>query len=484
MNSASEWAIVLPSGRRLFVAKSETPWTGEHYSLYSLREGAMKAKAVKSSAGVANAKSLTAARIQAFLWLTYDSQYRARRCELSYIIENRWCKYGDMMSWYDTQFDAQMNEGDKSDNVDAFANKTTEPQGARTAKEGETMSIAITKEPVAAALPEQRLKEIEYEIHFHVTHAAGHLLEVGRCLNAAKDEGLVSHGQWEEWVEKYAGVGVRTAQRMMAAAREVAADSPLARLEFSKVRALLALPAGEREEFAEEHNADSASVRELEAAIKAKQEAERRANELESAIAARDSHYAKTQAELAKKLNAVETQAASAKRDAQVYLEDKRALEREEENLHDQLRLRRADIDRLKTELNNAMTNGTSDGISAKAQAKIDAMQAELDAQEAEIERQAKLRAEAQAELLRARSQAARGETGECAGEQFTADDLGAAARLFIGRAAVLPHMAAQLASMPENERRAYRQYIDMLADWCESSRAALDTIEAGVIDG
>lgn len=361
----------------------------------------------------------------------------------------------------------------KSDNVDAFTDRHAEPLGVSTEKEGETMSNAITKETVAAALPTQRLKEIEYEIHFHVTHAAGHLLEVGRCLNAAKDEGLVPHGQWELWVEQNAGVGVRTAQRMMAAAREIAADSPLARLEFSKVRALLALPAGEREEFAEEHNADSASVRELEAAIKAKQEAERRLKEVEDSreVALKEKTQAMRQAD-------------AAKRDAQVYLEDKRALEREEENLHDQLRLRRADIDRLKGELDNAMTNGISDGISTEAQAKIDALQAELEAQEAEIERQAKLRAEAQAELLRARSQAARGETGESAGEQFTADDLGAAARLFIGRAAVLPHMAAQLAAMPENERRAYRQYIDMLADWCESSRAALDTIEAGVIDG
>lgn len=361
----------------------------------------------------------------------------------------------------------------KSDNVDAFADETTEPRGTTTAKEGETMSNAITKETMAALLPAQRLQEIEFEIHFHITHAAGHLLEVGRCLNTAKDEGLVPHGQWEAWVEQNAGVGVRTAQRIMAAAREVAADSPLAQLEFSKVRALLALPAGEREEFAAEHNADSASVRELEAAIKAKQDAERRLKEVEHG---RDAALKETAQAM--------RQADAAKRDAQVYLEDKRALEREEENLRDQLRLRRADVDRLKAELDNAMTNGTSDGISAEAQAKIDALQAELETQEAEIERQAKLRAEAQAELLRARSQAARGETSESTGEQFTADDLGAAARLFIGRAAVLPHMAAQLASMPESEHRAYRQYIDMLADWCESSRAALDTIEAGVIDG
>ena len=210
-----EWAMVQPSGLRLFVAESETPWPGEHYSLYSLRQGATKAKAMKSSAGVANAKSLTAARIQAFLWLTYNSQYRANCHEWSYIIQSRWCNYGDMMSWFDTA----MDERDKNDNVDAFADKATEPQGASAEKESETMSHAMTKETVAAVLPAQRLQEIEYEIHFHVTHAAGHLLEVGRCLNAAKDEGLVPHGQWESWVEQNAGVGVRTAQRMMAAAR-------------------------------------------------------------------------------------------------------------------------------------------------------------------------------------------------------------------------------------------------------------------------
>lgn len=99
--------------------------------------------------------------------------------------------------------------------------------------------------------------------------AAENLLEVGRLLNAAKAEGLVPHGEWTAWVQEHAAMSERVAQRWMQAAREIPAGSPLAALGATKIRALLTLPAGEREEVAEQIGAASATSAEVEARVRA-----------------------------------------------------------------------------------------------------------------------------------------------------------------------------------------------------------------------
>ena len=56
-----------------------------------------------------------------------------------------------------------------------------------------------------------RRREIEVHIEAHRDAAAGNLLEVGRWLNAAKDENVVPHGEWTAWVAEHAALGERTA---------------------------------------------------------------------------------------------------------------------------------------------------------------------------------------------------------------------------------------------------------------------------------
>lgn len=114
-----------------------------------------------------------------------------------------------------------------------------------------------------------RRAQIEMRIEMHRDAAAGSLLEVGRQLNAAKDEGVVPHGQWTAWVEQHAWMNERTAQKWMQAARELPPGSPLERLGISKIQSLMALPAAEREEFAEKIDAQNLSSREVDAAVKA-----------------------------------------------------------------------------------------------------------------------------------------------------------------------------------------------------------------------
>lgn len=100
------------------------------------------------------------------------------------------------------------------------------------------------------------------------------MLAIGELLNEAKEAHLVDHGHWQDWVAMHTGLTVRSAQRVMRAAREIPKTSTLSLLDFSKVSALLAVPAEEREEFAQEVGAESLSVRQLEEAVKARKAAE------------------------------------------------------------------------------------------------------------------------------------------------------------------------------------------------------------------
>lgn len=127
------------------------------------------------------------------------------------------------------------------------------------------------------------LDQIEMRIRDHRERFTLSLLEIGRCLNEAKEAKLVSHGHWQEWVAVNTGFTVRAAQRVMLAAREIPKTSTLTLLDFSKIAPLLALPAEEREAFAADVDAQKMSVRQLDAAVREKLAAEQRAKEAEQA---------------------------------------------------------------------------------------------------------------------------------------------------------------------------------------------------------
>lgn len=131
--------------------------------------------------------------------------------------------------------------------------------------------------------PQQQvhLDQLELRIRDQRERFTQGLLEVGRCLNEAKDAEIVPHGYWVDWVAANTGLNIRSAQRLMRAAREIPKTSALSLLDFSKVSALLALPAEEREEFARDADAEHATLRQLEQAIREKKEAEQRAEAAE-----------------------------------------------------------------------------------------------------------------------------------------------------------------------------------------------------------
>lgn len=152
-----------------------------------------------------------------------------------------------------------------------------------------SMMIPMTEEQLTALSASVRvgldqgqrthLDQLELRIQDHRDRVALGLMEIGRCLNEAKDAGLVPHGCWQQWVAAQTGLNPRTAQRVMRAAREVPKTSALTHLDFGKINALLALPAEEREEFAAVTDAEHKTLRQLEEAIRANKDLKRQLKE-------------------------------------------------------------------------------------------------------------------------------------------------------------------------------------------------------------
>lgn len=97
------------------------------------------------------------------------------------------------------------------------------------------------------------------------------ILTIGRCLIEAK--GMLPHGEWLPWLNERVEFSERTARNFMRLAREWTNRQTLADLGASKALTLLALPPEEREQFMDENNVIDMSARQLEQAIKERDEA-------------------------------------------------------------------------------------------------------------------------------------------------------------------------------------------------------------------
>ena len=103
------------------------------------------------------------------------------------------------------------------------------------------------------------------------------ILTIGRCLIEAKD--MLPHGEWLPWLNERVEFSERTARNFMRLAREWTNRQTLADLGASKALTLLALPPEEREQFMEDHNVIDMSARQLEQAIRERDEARKAAEE-------------------------------------------------------------------------------------------------------------------------------------------------------------------------------------------------------------
>lgn len=117
-----------------------------------------------------------------------------------------------------------------------------------------------------------------------------YVVEIGRRLVEAKE--VLPHGQWAEWLKTEVEFSQRTANNYMRLYEEYSTpqqslfgaqveSQTFAKLPYSKALALIAIPDDEREEFAAEVHAEDLSVKELQAAIEARNKAQQLADERE-----------------------------------------------------------------------------------------------------------------------------------------------------------------------------------------------------------
>lgn len=106
------------------------------------------------------------------------------------------------------------------------------------------------------------------------------ILTIGRCLIEAKD--MLPHGEWKDWLADRVEFSERAAQRFMRLAREWSNPTALSDLGATKALTLLALPAEERERFMEDNNVIDMTTRQLEQAIKERDEARKAAEEAQA----------------------------------------------------------------------------------------------------------------------------------------------------------------------------------------------------------
>lgn len=105
------------------------------------------------------------------------------------------------------------------------------------------------------------------------------ILKIGQRLIEAKT--MLSHGEWLSWLSEQVELSERAAQRFMRLAREWSNPTALSDLGATKALTLLALPPEEREQFISEHhtvNGEEKTVidmtsRELEQAVRERDEA-------------------------------------------------------------------------------------------------------------------------------------------------------------------------------------------------------------------
>ena len=153
------------------------------------------------------------------------------------------------------------------------------------------------------------------------------ILTIGRCLIEAKD--MLPHGEWKNWLVDRVEFSERSAQRLMRLAREWSNPTTLSDLGASKALSLLALPPEEREQFVAENNVIDMSARQLEQAIKERDEAHKAAEQARAEAATAEQARAK----MAEDMGLLKARLNGAQADRENAVRDVARLEKELEEL-------------------------------------------------------------------------------------------------------------------------------------------------------
>ena len=156
----------------------------------------------------------------------------------------------------------------------------------------EDFGLSIPTPPVEVAVPPRTVETVTLEIRTLQRQAQqimlGYAVEIGRRLEEVK--AILPHGQWGESLKNEVDYSQSTANNFMRIYREYGAaqqsifggetkSQAFANLTYTKALRLLAIPnEEEREQFIAEHDVESMSNRELDKALKEREEAQEAAN--------------------------------------------------------------------------------------------------------------------------------------------------------------------------------------------------------------
>lgn len=291
------------------------------------------------------------------------------------------------------------------------------------------------------------LEQIESEIKAHSQYVTASIIAIGNALIEAK--GQLVHGDWEGWLTNRVNFSQRTANNFMRIAREISAGSSLSALPYTKVLALLDIPAEQREQAAVELEADTRSAAALKKAIADRKKAEEAAKEAE--------RKAEAQSRAAARANDLYEQLSGKFSDVQAQLEAAK------DHRPDVVEIEKppADYEDLKAKAEQ------SEAFKRRAE------QAERYAEQQEA-------AYKQAQSSARRMQAEQAEhAANDENEPYSPQKMGEAVRAFMGAMGGIPNMSAYFFGLPAGKLEAYRPWLEMMRSWVAGAEQALSQKEA-----
>ena len=315
------------------------------------------------------------------------------------------------------------------------------------------------------------LEEMKAGIRIRMRNMVNNALEIGIDLMEVKE--ACRHGEWMPFLREI-GISASSAANYMRIAKEVSADSAMARLPYTKILALLSAPAEEREELAAAaEDMSAAEIRRLteerNRAAEAANTETMRADQAEEALRkseadAKDIYD--TNAHLRTEIQTLQVKLERAEKDAHQarcdLAKNSEAYERQ-----------KGRIDELKGKLLEAENHV------------IEVEKAPADYEQLKRERQELIEAAAEAEARAAEAEAAL-ETAQTDGNANQMDKpigiiLGQAMNAFFSECEMMPFNPAEL----QRDSYAVRHCISQIHEWClrmEDALSAPVITEASVI--
>lgn len=277
------------------------------------------------------------------------------------------------------------------------------------------------------------IETITAEIVALKADAGNAIIGIGERLIEAKEQ--LEHGEWLPWLAEQVDFSERTARNFMRLAREWTNRQTLADLGASKALTLLALPEAEREEFIEANDVPSMSTRELEQAIRERDEARKLAEAQKARAEAAEASQAAThrsETELREKLKALQNAPKEVYRDEKA-IEEAEAKARKAADAEWKAKLKAAEEklakaqEQVKAAEGNAKLQAAEEAAEKKAAKELADAKQELEDARAEAE---DLRTRLEAEQAARKNSAIAGDSDLAMAQEYAAQIVSSANKL------------------------------------------------------